>query len=448
MSYDSVIYAHKEPTESNLLFSIHDKGMGIYRDRKLWNNTLLSIPDTPYPHGVADNIPSEYDVRKEFPGMQLPVWDQNPCGGCWAFSFAAAMGDRYCQFNGIKGEDLFNQDMAPSPHHIISCCPRYADIGGKKFCLVSGDGCGGEYMADDRSEYETDQDCYLHPLHSDAKGTQLVAGGYMANTVGVLPTKYFKWWGEDGGKKVKLNWLRGYPDKETIAPRCPQITHKEEDVYWIDSYYNLLSTDFKPSVDNIKSEILHHGPVKTSFVVYKSFMTQEDTHTDWEKTPDAGWVYVKSHEDLEDPQVGGHAVSIVGWGKTTMKSGKTVEYWIVRNSWGDGWRNGGYFCIGPVGSNTCGIEGFASGFGIPRRGGIKPCGNKLTKGYSKYSQYKASPQKCDSSDDTRNMKVSDPHSDEQSSPNRACVPCIVKVSVAFLIATILGVFMLRLLRRR
>ena len=49
--------------------------------------------------------------------------------------------------------------------------------------------------------------------------------------------------------------------------------------------------------------------------------------------------------------LGGHAVSIIGYG--TDAAG--TDFWTVRNSWNNGWGNGGTFNI-QRGTNTCGFE--------------------------------------------------------------------------------------------
>jgi len=50
------------------------------------------------------------------------------------------------------------------------------------------------------------------------------------------------------------------------------------------------------------------------------------------------------------PQVGGHAIEIVGWGEEKGK-----KYWIIKNSWGKKWGRNGYFYM-IRGKNNCKIE--------------------------------------------------------------------------------------------
>jgi len=61
--------------------------------------------------------------------------------------------------------------------------------------------------------------------------------------------------------------------------------------------------------------------------------------------------------DVDDcPTSIDHAVVMVGWGQDST-TGK--EYWIVRNSWGSSWGEGGYIrmAMRPSGPGVCGVQG-------------------------------------------------------------------------------------------
>ncbi len=78
--------------------------------------------------------------------------------------------------------------------------------------------------------------------------------------------------------------------------------------------------------NEIKLEIFTKGPVSAGMATYEDFSAYKSG------------IYIHSVGDSTDH----HAITIVGWGyDITYKS----EYWIVRNSWGPNWGEGGYFKI-------------------------------------------------------------------------------------------------------
>ena len=74
----------------------------------------------------------------------------------------------------------------------------------------------------------------------------------------------------------------------------------------------------------IKREILLNGPVLGIFMVPDSFVEYVDG------------VYA-GNEDHAEEEVA-HAMAVVGWGAATETE---PEHWIVQNSWGDDWGQGG-----------------------------------------------------------------------------------------------------------
>ena len=95
------------------------------------------------------------------------------------------------------------------------------------------------------------------------------------------------------------------------------------------------ASDFKHvTADNMMEEVYKNGPYVTNFQVYRDF-----------KSYSSG-VYQQITGEL----LGGHAVMLIGYGTED-----SVPYWIVQNSWGDDWGEGGMFRI-IRGTNECGIE--------------------------------------------------------------------------------------------
>ena len=90
--------------------------------------------------------------------------------------------------------------------------------------------------------------------------------------------------------------------------------------------------------------LVNNGPLSVSFEVYSDFMQYK------------GGIYehvaglVDNFNRFEETN---HAVLLVGYGVEN-----NVKYWIVKNSWGTGWGEHGYFRI-KRGVDECAIESIA-----------------------------------------------------------------------------------------
>ncbi|ELT90166.1 hypothetical protein CAPTEDRAFT_138389 [Capitella teleta] len=88
---------------------------------------------------------------------------------------------------------------------------------------------------------------------------------------------------------------------------------------------------------------LQRGPLSVSFMVYDDFMHYKSG--------------VYRHSGLTDKynpfEITNHAVLLVGYG-----ADEGTKYWIVKNSWGKGWGEEGYFRI-LRGADECAIESIA-----------------------------------------------------------------------------------------
>lgn len=98
------------------------------------------------------------------------------------------------------------------------------------------------------------------------------------------------------------------------------------------------------NIEAIKEALLVDGPVMGSLLVYADFEIY------------SGGIYEYTG-NTNAPNFA-HAVTLIGWDDNT-----TPPCWIVKNSWGLGWGELGYFRI-IMGTNNCGIEQ-VNVFGIP-----------------------------------------------------------------------------------
>lgn len=162
-------------------------------------------------------------------------------------------------------------------------------------------------------------------------------GGYIGNaseylrSTGLPPESYFRYtvtYTDDSCSRARTGW--------------------QTSTYKIGTWSYVTSNSV--SIDAIKNA-LASGPVVTTFDVYDDFFSYE------------GGIYEYATGSL----TGGHAALIVGYADDASVNGG--GYFIVKNSWGTGWGEGGYFNIAY--SQTGSPIGFGE-YTIAYRQGLTP----------------------------------------------------------------------------
>jgi cathepsin B len=222
---------------------------------------------------------NEFDARAQWPNCSFPIYDQGPCGACWAMGLVGVMSDAACTQHG---EDV---QLAPQP--ILSCAQ-------------CGHGCrgGGGRHYNGRVVYDEFDDCFA-----------------WVKKIG-LP--------EENQCPYKSAGCSSDEDADDGCVTCPTCEAK----LW---YFDQVRVGAGPAalipggrVGAMMRQIQQSGSVLSSFTVYHNFMYY------------FGGVY-RSTDNT--PIVGRHAIRIIGWGKD--KTGQ--EYWIIANSWSRHWGEGGFF---------------------------------------------------------------------------------------------------------
>jgi predicted secreted protein len=110
-----------------------------------------------------------------------------------------------------------------------------------------------------------------------------------------------------------------FPYQALNVPLNPPHAHHEKIASWgyVDTSYTI------PTVSAIKQAILNHGPVSAAVCVGAAFQSYR------------GGVFQTNETCSYDVN---HAIALTGWDDATGS-------WVLRNSWGSGWGEGGYMRI-------------------------------------------------------------------------------------------------------
>jgi len=217
------------------------------------------------------------------------------CGSCWAHAAMSALGDRIKIAKDGKGEDV-----NLSIQYILNC-------GGHVAGSCYGGSSSGAYEFVKQAGYVPYDTCQPYTACSSDSGE-----GFCQHT---------------HNECVPQNVCRTCNTFSASGGFCSEIDKFPNATI---SEYGMINLD----VHAIKAEIFARGPVAAN--------------VDASPIVDYTGGIVQDHKFLD--KMTNHVVSIVGWG---VEDG--IQYWIVRNSWGQYWGEMGYFRV-EMGYNALGIE--------------------------------------------------------------------------------------------
>jgi hypothetical protein len=301
------------------------------KDRNLHAQRLKSID-------ILDKkikLPIQFDGRKVWEGLLTTPENQGTCGSCWAFASVGTLADKF----NIQSMGLMNITLSVAK--LILCDFNDADAyikHGEKNWLEVG-------IQESKSNKTTA--CFGNSL-ADAWRYLFIYG---TNTEDCVP------YNKKYGKFKELDGLGSFTNPQKM-PICSQVTGPIKDMcanftydmYNSDEtgtparffrnihYYALAGVSADGgSQKNLMYNLFRWGPLSTTFIVYPDFYEFDAKNKIYE------W-------NGEGPQVGGHAVEIIGWGTKN-----NIDYWDIKNSWGTDWGDGGYFRM-IRGTNNCELE--------------------------------------------------------------------------------------------
>ena len=249
---------------------------------------------------VAD-LPAEVDWRTHQPPVVTPVKQQGMCGSCWAVASAAVLESHIA----IRTGQLY----ALSPQELVSCVENPEHCGGAGGCT------GATYEL--AFDYVTEHGMVLESEFPYKSGNGKDIKCSLLNATQAVENSNFD------------NLLRGSQHDTVVGVQGGFI---DGAVATINGYMNFPTNNYTLLMNAVATL----GPIGVTVAA-----NAWGLYT-------GGVFSLKSHNSTDATDVN-HAVVLEGYG---IDQESQEPYWLVRNSWGAAWGEGGYIRLARVDPST------------------------------------------------------------------------------------------------
>lgn len=335
------------------------------------NTDIVQYAATAPPSTLSRGLVAAAVVPENFrwqPGALIgdPV-NQGTCGDCYIISITTSIQD--CV------SILRHQKTYLDVVNTISCYPNCQQAGRSIYasgCASTGQGtCSA---ASGQTVTGPNGKTVAIPLSDQCGGGSPYSVALFAQEAGVpvttAPVAVSGWCAEQCRAHTKVCEINAFipPCPGKASTTTPVVRVQRVVLNGIQEGSTTLNQDLALQTFSLKQHIMHIGPVVGQFLVFKNLLSGRYTspknpegvyleNVDYATTTDQ--VFSPPHPSYGDdpnPCVGGHAVSILGWGIATVSreliphlpsTTETVRvpYWYCRNSWGPQWGEGGCFKV-------------------------------------------------------------------------------------------------------
>lgn len=245
--------------------------------------------------------------KTTFKGKIEQPRDQGNCGGCWAFSVAMALGDRYSIKYSIPSPYLSPLWLITKTYYLMQTLPEQA-------CNNGGDPYqASQWLETNKIQLEK---CWPYSMISNSSSLN----------------RYQQWVTPNSLPDNCCSTCCSYQINTVLNTNFSVQRNSTKTLVVMDINYTINKI---ATIAAIQREIMTNGPVICGFQVYNDFMDY------WDNDAPSGGIYV-CKDDSPRQLNGGHAITITGWGVGKLSNGKTVRYWELRNTWGTYTGDGGY----------------------------------------------------------------------------------------------------------